>query len=47
MSPVLLEVVEAYVNDEISSETLLQASQEDPALRELRLNTRAFLRGDE
>ena len=47
MTPVLLEVVEAYVAGDIESDALLEASREDPALRELRLNTRAFLRGDE
>ncbi len=47
MTPVLLEVVAAYVDGRIDSEALLQASREDPALRELRLDTRAFLRGEE
>lgn len=47
MTPVLLEVVEAYAAGEIDSHDLLEASREDPELRELRLNTRAFLRGDE
>lgn len=47
MTPVLLEVVSAFVAGRIDSDALLQASREDPALRELRLDTRAFLRGDE
>lgn len=47
MTPVLLEVVSAYVRGDIDRETLLEASREDPDLRELRLDTRAFLRGDE
>lgn len=47
MTPVLLEVVSAYVAGEIDSDALLQASQEDPQLRELMLDTRAFLRDDE
>jgi hypothetical protein len=29
------------------AQDLLEASREDPALMELRLNTKAFLRGDE
>ncbi len=44
MTPVLLELVDGYVNGRIDQQTLLEASREDPALRELRLNTRAFLR---
>lgn len=47
MTPVLLEVVKAYVSGDIGPETLLEASREDPELRDLRLDTRAFLRGDE
>ena len=47
MTPVLLEVVSAFVAGRIGADALLQASREDPALRELRLDTRAFLRGDE
>lgn len=47
MTPVLLEVVKAYVNGDIGRDALLEASREDPELRDLRLDTRAFLRGDE
>ena len=47
MTPVLLAVVSAYVRGEIGRDALLEASREDPALQELRLDTRAFLRGDE
>ena len=47
MTPVLLELVDAFVAGEVDAAKLLEASREDPALRELRLNTRAFLRGDE
>ena len=47
MTPVMLELVEAYVNGEVPANALLEASREDPALRELMLDTRAFLRGDE
>lgn len=44
MTPVLLELVEAFVAGEVEAEALLEASQEDPALRELMLDTRQFLR---
>jgi hypothetical protein len=47
MTPVLLEVVAAYVRGEIDQEALLDASREDPELRDLKLDTKAFLRGDE
>ncbi len=44
MTPVLLDLVAAYVAGEISADALLEASREDPALRELMLDTRSFLR---
>ena len=47
MTPVLLDLVADYVAGNVDSDALLQASREDPALRELMLDTRAFLRGDE
>ena len=47
MTPVLLDLVAGYVAGKIDAAALLQASKEDPALRELMLDTRAFLRGDE
>lgn len=47
MTPVLLELVSAYVNGDIGREVLLEASREDPELRDLKLDTRAYLRGDE
>jgi len=47
MTPVLLELVSAYVNGNIEASALLEASREDPALRELKLDTRAFLRGND
>jgi hypothetical protein len=47
MTPVLLEIVTAYVNGQIDAQTLLEASREDPALRELMLDTRAFLRDED
>jgi hypothetical protein len=47
MTPVLVDLVAAYVAGDVDAEALLKASTEDPALRELILDTRAFLRGDE
>lgn len=44
MNPVLLDLVAAFVNGDIGPERLLAASREDPALKELILDTRAFLR---
>jgi hypothetical protein len=44
MTPVLLELVAAFVEGEIGVEALVEASKEDPALRELMLDTKAFLR---
>lgn len=46
MTPVMLDLVAQYVNGKVSAKALLDASREDPALRELMLDTRAFLRGD-
>lgn len=47
MNPVLLDLVVAYVQGELGREALREASREDPALRELILDTRAFLREGE
>jgi hypothetical protein len=44
MTPVLLDLLAAYIRGEVGSEALLEASREDPALRELMLDTREFLR---
>ncbi|MEZ5554622.1 delta-aminolevulinic acid dehydratase [Haliea sp.] len=44
MTPVLLDLLAAYVRGDISREALRQASREDPALRELMLDTSEFLR---
>ncbi len=46
MTPVLLELVADFVQGRVERDTLLQASQEDPALRQLQLDTRAFLRNE-
>ncbi len=44
MTPVLLDLLAAHVRGDVDSEALLEASREDPALRELMLDTREFLR---
>ncbi len=44
MTPVLIDLLAEFIEGDVDHEALLQASQEDPALRELKLNTRAFLR---
>lgn len=44
MTPVLLDLVADYVVGRVDESALLEASKEDPALRELMLDTRAFLR---
>lgn len=44
MTPVLLDLVAAYVSGEVDAEVLKKASREDPALRDLRQDTRIFLR---
>jgi len=43
MTPVLLDVLAAFVAGRIDKTRLKEASREDPALRELMLNTRQFL----
>lgn len=44
MTPVLVDLIADYVAGRVDKEALLQASREDPALRELMLDTRAFTR---
>jgi hypothetical protein len=44
MTPVLLDLVEAFIQGRLEKEKLLEASREDPGLRELMLDTKAFLR---
>jgi len=46
MTPVLIELLRAFLRKEATSEALLEASREDPALTDLMLDTKAFLRGD-
>ena len=47
MTPVLLDLLADYVAGTVDAEALLEASRDDPAARELMLDTRAFLREDE
>ena len=47
MRPVLLALLKAYVRGDADREALKQASAKDPALDELLLDTKAFLRGDD
>ena len=47
MNPILLDLVAGFVAGELDSEALKKASEEDPALREMMLDTKAFLRGDD
>jgi hypothetical protein len=44
MTPVLLDLLAAYIRGEVGQDALRQASREDPALRELMLDTSEFLR---
>jgi len=44
MSPVLIDLVQSYIDGKVERSALAQASREDPALKELMLDTRAFLR---
>jgi hypothetical protein len=46
MTPVLLELVVDFVHGSLARDALLEASREDPALRQLKLDTRAFLRSE-
>lgn len=47
MTPVLLDLVAAFVDGQVSAQALAEASREDPATRQLMLDTKAFLRGDD
>jgi hypothetical protein len=44
MTPVLLDLLAEFVAGRVDVSALAEASREDPALRELKLDTRAFLR---
>jgi len=47
MTPVLLDLVAAFIDGEVSARALAEASREDPATRQLMLDTKAFLRETE
>jgi len=47
MTPVLLDLVAEFVAGRVDAGALAEASREDPALREMMLDTRAFLRGED
>ena len=47
MTPVLLDLVADYVDGTVDAEALLRASRRDPALRQMMLDTRAFVREQE
>ena len=47
MNPVLLDLLRSYLAGDASVESLKRAAEEDPEVRELMLNTRSFLRGQE
>ncbi|MCB1706517.1 MAG: delta-aminolevulinic acid dehydratase [Halioglobus sp.] len=46
MTPVLLDLVVDFVQGRLSDQQLLEASRENPALRQLELDTRSFLRNE-
>jgi len=46
MQPVLIPLIEAFVQGRADTQDLRDAAQEDPAVDALMLDTRAFLRGD-
>ncbi|MEM1113416.1 MAG: delta-aminolevulinic acid dehydratase [Pseudomonadota bacterium] len=46
MNPILIDLVSDFVNGSLSAEALTEATKEDPALRDMMLDTKAFLRGD-
>ena len=47
MSPVLLDLVAAFVEGKVDRDTLEEAGRVDPALQELIINTRLFLRSQD
>ncbi len=47
MNPVLLDLLRSYLAGDAGVESLKRAAEEDPEVRELMLNTRSFLRGQE
>ena len=47
MSPVLLDLVASYVAGDLDKDALVEAGRVDPALQELMINTRLFIRSQE
>lgn len=47
MNPVLIDLISGYLDGSLPIESLQEASQEDPAARELLLDTKSFLRGQD
>ena len=47
MNPVLIDLINSYLDGTLPIESLQEASQEDPAARELLLDTKSFLRGQD
>lgn len=47
MTPVLVDLLAQYIVGDIGVDALITASTEDPALRELMLDTKAFLRAED
>jgi hypothetical protein len=47
MSPVLLDLVAAYVAGQLDKEALVEAGRVNPRLQELMINTRLFVRGQQ
>ncbi len=47
MTPVLIDLLRGYLKGDVPIAALEKASKEDPAVRELMLNTRSFLRGQD
>lgn len=47
MTPVLIDLLADFVAGRVDASALLAASREDPAVRELMLDTRAYLRQDD
>ena len=47
MTPVLLSLVEGFLEGNVSEKALKKASEEDPAVKSLILDTKSFLRGQD
>lgn len=45
MTPVLIDLIEAYLRGDTSAQALEEASREDPVAKSLMLDTKSFLRG--